>query len=77
VGTFLFYARAIDISMLTALNAIAADTAAPTQRTMERTKQFLDYATSQDDCVVTYRASNMILVIHSDASYLSKPKARS
>ncbi len=32
---------------------------------------------SQDEAVLIYKASNMVLVIHSDASYLSEPKARS
>jgi hypothetical protein len=39
--------------------------------------QFLDYVASQDEAILTYKASNMVLAIHSDASYLSKPKARS
>jgi hypothetical protein len=38
---------------------------------------FLDYAASQEDALVTYRASNMKLAIHSNASYLLEPKARS
>jgi hypothetical protein len=32
---------------------------------------------SQNKAVLTYKASSMVLVIHSDASNLSKPKARS
>jgi hypothetical protein len=32
---------------------------------------------SQDKAIVTYRASDKKLAIHSDASYLSEPKARS
>ena len=32
---------------------------------------------SQDEAVLTYKASNMVLAIHSNASYLSEPKARS
>jgi hypothetical protein len=32
---------------------------------------------SQDKAVLTYKASNMVLAIHSNESYLSKPKARS
>jgi hypothetical protein len=44
---------------------------------MEKCLQFLDYATTQDDAILTYKTSNMILAIHSDASYLSEPKARS
>ncbi len=31
---------------------------------------------SQDKAVLTYKASNMVLAIHSNASYLSEPKAR-
>jgi hypothetical protein len=38
-------------------------------------KQFLDYVVSQDKAILTYKASNMVLTIHSDASYLSEPKA--
>ena len=76
-GTFLFYARAVDSTMLTALSALATEQANPTEETMKRCKQFLDYAASQEDAILTYRASDMILAIHSDASYLSEPKARS
>ena len=32
---------------------------------------------SQEEAVLTYKASNMVLAIHSDASYLSESKARS
>ena len=39
--------------------------------------QFLDYSASQEQAVLTYEASDMILSVHSDASYLSKSKARS
>ena len=31
----------------------------------------------QEEPVLTYRASEMILAAHSDVSYLSEPKARS
>jgi hypothetical protein len=44
---------------------------------MQQTKQLLDYIASQDDAVITYNASDMVLAVHSDASYLSEPKARS
>ncbi len=42
---------------------------------MQHCLQFLDYAASQEGAIVTYRASNMRLSIHSNALYLSKPKA--
>ena len=38
---------------------------------------FLDYAASQEEAVITYHASDMVLACHSDASYLSEPGARS
>ena len=37
----------------------------------------LNYAASNPDATVRWHASDMILHIHSDASYLSEPKARS
>ncbi len=30
---------------------------------------------TQEDAVLTYRASDMVLAIHSNASYLSEPKS--
>ena len=77
VGKFSFIARAIDSTMLTALNGIAVDQAAPTEETMRRMKQFLDYAASQEEPVLTFRASDMILAGHSDAGYLNERRARS
>ena len=76
-GTFLYYARAVDATMLVALSAIASEQASPTEETMKKTLQFLDYVSSHPDAILTYRASNMVLNVHSNASYLVEPKARS
>lgn len=70
VGTFLYYARAVDPTMLVALNAIAADQAVFTKNTLEKVDPLLDYAALQEDAVITYHASDMVLAIHSDASCL-------
>ena len=51
-GTLLFYARAVDPTILVALSAIASQQAKPTQLTMERTRQLLDYCASQDDAIL-------------------------
>ena len=77
IGTFLYHARAVDCTMLCALGSLASQQAEPTEATMKRIKQFLDYALSNPDAIVTYHASNMVLSAHSDASYLSETKARS
>ncbi len=63
--------------MLTALSSITSTQAEPTKETMENIKLFLDYMASHQDAILTYQASDMILILHSDASYLSKPKAQS
>ena len=63
--------------MLAALGSIASQQANPTENTMRKVKQFLDYAASHPDAIVTYKSSAMVLAGHSDASYLSKSNARS
>ena len=44
---------------------------------LQHTKQFLNYAGTHSEATVTYHASNMVLAMPSNASYLSKPKAHS
>jgi hypothetical protein len=44
---------------------------------MERVKQLLDYCASQEEVVLTYHASDMVLAIHSDAGCLNESKVRS
>ena len=64
--------------MLVALSAIAAEQGAPKENIYKKVQQFfLDYAATPPEAVITYKASNMVLSIHSDVSYLSEPKARS
>ena len=76
IGTFLYYARCVDASMLPALGTLATQQASPTKNT-KKCKQFLNYAANHPDAVVTYHASNMVLAGHSDASYLSENNAQS
>ena len=63
--------------MMVVSSAIASKQAAPTQETMEKVKLFLDYVATHPDAVLTFKKSNMVLAVHSDASYLTEPKARS
>ncbi len=44
---------------------------------MKRVNHFLDYMWTHPDAKIRYSASDMILNVHSDESYLSAPKARS
>ena len=59
--------------MLLALSAIAAEQANPTSKMLVKTKQFLDYVAMNDMAIAMYQASNMIVAVHSNASYLRKP----
>ena len=77
VGTLLFYAIAVDPTMLVALGDISSVQSKATEKTNKEIDWFLDYAATHPDASITYTASNMILRIHSDASYLSVPRARS
>ena len=63
--------------MLAALGSLEAQQSNPTENTMRKTKQFLFYATTHQYATINYRASDMVLAAHSNASYLSKTKARS
>jgi hypothetical protein len=60
-----------------ALSDIATQQAVPTENTKRQVNQFLDYMWTHLDAKICYRASDMILNVHSDASYLSAPSARS
>jgi hypothetical protein len=59
------------------LNDIATEQTKATEKTQSATNQLLDYLATHPDATIRYHASNMILHIHSDASYLSVPNARS
>ena len=52
LGTLLFYARAVDDTMLVAINTLAADQATPTVTTMEKLVQLLNYAATHPDAEV-------------------------
>ncbi|MCP4748106.1 MAG: hypothetical protein GY874_18515 [Desulfobacteraceae bacterium] len=58
-GKFLFLGRAVENTILVALISLAAQQAAPTEVTRKRAKQLLDYVATQEEAIITYRASDM------------------
>ena len=76
-GKFLFLGRAVDSTLLCPISAIASQSAAPTRDTLDQTNDLLDYLATQEEAVLTYTASEMVIAVHSDASYNSEPRARS
>jgi hypothetical protein len=77
IGGILYYTRAIDMTLLPALSAVASEQSTATETTEKHVKQLLDYLATHPNAKVRYHKSDMILNIHSDASYLSETKARS
>ena len=77
VEKILFYARAIDNNLLMGLNSIASQQENATDRTAALVTHMLNYCATFPDAVLTFNASDMILHIQSDASFLSETKAKS
>ena len=76
-GSFLYYGRAIDHTILPALNEIASSQAQPTQTTKDKVQRLLDYANTFPNAYIRYYASDMVLHVDSDAAYLVAPKSKS
>jgi hypothetical protein len=76
-GSVLYYARAVDPTVLMPLNDIATEQTKVTEKTQAATNKLFDYLATHPDATIRYHASDMILHIHSDASYLSVSNARS
>ena len=74
VGSFIYYTWAVNPTILMTLSEISSHQAAPAENTMKHINHFLDYMWTHPDAVIRYRVSDMILNIHSDASYLSAQK---
>ena len=67
-GFFSFLGRAVDSTLMCPISAIASQSAAPTEDTMNHTAQLLDYVATQEEAILTFNASDMKLAVHSDAS---------
>jgi hypothetical protein len=63
--------------MLVALGTLASAQTKSTEATATAVTQLLNYCATHPDAILRYHASDMILHVHSDASYLSERNARS
>ena len=77
IGVFLYYACALDSTVLPALKQIAVQQAQPTKLIMKKVQKLIDYANTYQSTYVKFYAINMQLLVDSDAAYLVLPKARS
>ena len=58
------------------MSSIAARQSRGTKKLEEEVAQFLDYCATHPNAGVRFVASDMLLALHSDASYLSEPEAK-
>ena len=77
VGTLLYHTRAVNNPLLPALSTIGDGQYVGTEATASVTTQLLNYCVTYPDPVLRFKASKMVLHIHSDTSYLSVRGARS
>jgi len=77
VGVLGWYARAVDPTIVCAVNKLASRQARPTEAVVKDALQLLDYVATYPDATIVYEPSDMMLQLHSDASWLSESESRS
>jgi hypothetical protein len=75
VGSLLYYARAVDNTLLVALSAIAACQAQATVATEQAVHLLLDYVATYPNNGIVYPARNMILCVHANAGFLNESQS--
>jgi hypothetical protein len=71
-GTLLYYKRAVDPTLIMPINVLASEQSNATEVTADKVIKLLNYCNTHPETKIRYHASDMILHIHSDASYLSE-----
>jgi hypothetical protein len=71
IGSILYYACAVNITVLMALSSIAIKQTKGTTSTMERPNNSLIIWQQKPDATTWFRVSDMIINVHLDALYLS------
>ena len=67
VETMLYYSRSVDPKMQQAINKILRVQSWPTRDTAEKSRMLLDYAATYPNAILSYKASDMVLHVYSDA----------
>jgi hypothetical protein len=75
VGTLLYYGRVVNSMILMTLRSLTTKQTKPTAKTKGSVTQLLDYLATQEEAIMTYNTSDMILQVHSDAGCANKKRA--
>jgi hypothetical protein len=76
-GTLLYYARAVGPTLIIPISVLASEQSNATEVTADKVIKLLNYCNTHPETNIRYHASEMILHIHSDASYLSENESKS
>ena len=73
VGTLLYYALTVNPTMLSTLNDIGSQQVKATKLSAQHLCQLLDYAASNPNAIIRYKASGMILQLLCGVKYQDEP----
>ena len=76
-GSFLYYGRVVDPTILTALNEIATQQSKATIMTKKKAQMLMDYAATYPNTKLRFYTGDMKLNVEADTAYLVLPNARS
>jgi hypothetical protein len=76
-GKLLYYSRAVDTTLIMPINVLASEQSKSTAVIADKVIKLLNYCNTHPETKIRYHASNMILHIHSDASYIPENEAKS
>jgi hypothetical protein len=77
IGGALYYARAVGYDYYPAVNMLASAQSTGTAKVWHDFLHFTNFAATWPDCSIVFKASDMILILDADVSYLSESGARS
>ena len=75
-GVLLYHTQSLNSLLLAALNTLGTENASATKNTIIALTQLLDYCATYPNSTLRFVASDTVLRIHSDASYISVTKTR-
>jgi hypothetical protein len=72
----LYNVQVVNLMVLMVLSSIAVEQITAIEQTMEKCTQLLDYLSNQMDAKICFHASDIIMNIHSNFSYLLEANAQ-
>ena len=67
-GTFLYYTKAVNATILLALGTAVTQQLNPTKDTMKEVKHFLNYTSTHPNTIIIYCKSDMVRIEYSNTS---------